>query len=593
MRAATRPAGLRVSSARPRNLFPTVLAACAVFAAHSVAVAAETATVPATRAPVDAPRPAVPAEPAGPPLHERIDALIEAGTPDFARRAAPLADDAEFLRRVYFDLAGMPPTTEQVREFLASSDPAKREQVIDRLLAAPEYARRMQRVADVMLMRRLPQKNLPVTQWQAWLHEGFSQNRPWDEMVREMLSADGSNPKDRGPARFYLDRDGDADVITRDIARIFLGANLDCAQCHDHPEVEGFHQAHYYGIKAFLVRSFLFDDKKAKIKVFAEKAEGEVSFESVFEVRDKVSKGPKSVAPSLFAEVSLTDPELKKEELYVVKPAKNVRPVPKYSRRSRLPETIASAENRRFARTTANRLWKLLLGRGLIHPVDMDHADNPPSHPELMDLLTDELIARRFDLKSFLREICLSRTYQRSSQLADGQTTEPLPPSAFGQAALRALSPAQFAWAVAQATGEADIQRQSLGDKLTEAELQKRVQAVENRFVALFGGQPGKPPEGFESTVDQVLFLSNDTLMQNLIKPRGSNLAARLLSLPADQPEAIAAELFLSALSRQPTAADTADVTEYLAGLEGEARTQAVRELVWAVVTSSELRFNH
>lgn len=546
-----------------------------------------------SREPVSAPRPeAAPAE-AAVPLHERIDALIEAAQPDYAVRAAPVADDAEFLRRVSLDLAGMPPTADQVREFLASEDPSKRAQAIDRLLSGPEYARRMQRVFDVMLMRRLPQKVVPVTEWQEWLRTGFEQNRPWHEMVQEILSNDGSDVKNRGAARFYLDRDGDADEITRDIARIFLGANLECAQCHDHPEIDGFHQEHYYGIKAFLVRSFVFDDKKAKTKVFAEKAEGEVSFESVFEVRDKTSKGPRSVGPQLFADVVLTEPELKKEELYIVKPEKNVRPVPKFSRRSQLPEAIASAENRRFARTTANRLWKLLLGRGLIHPVDLDHELNPPSHPELMELLTDELLAHQFDLKWFLREICLSRTYQRSSQLPEGQTADPLPPEAFGQAILRPLGPAQFGWAVAQATGETDIHRASLGEKLSEAELQKRIQGVENRFVSLFGGQPGKPPEGFESTVDQVLFLSNDAMVQNLIKPRGSNLAARLLALPADQPAAIAEELFLTTLNRPPSSDDIADVTGYLNGLEGEERSQAVQELVWALVASSELRFNH
>ena len=109
----------------------------------------------------------------------------------------------------------------------------------------------------------------------------------------------------------------------------------------------------------------------------------------------------------------------------------------------------------------------------------------------------------------------------------------------------------------------------------------------------LFGGTPGSPPEGFESTTDQVLFLANDGAMMGFLRPRGGNLADRLLKLPEDNPQLIAEELFLSTLTRRPTAEDVADVTAYLAGQAGPARAAAVQELIWAAISSSEFRFNH
>jgi hypothetical protein len=575
------------------------------------------------------------------PLHEQIDRLIADRTPNYDNLAAPLADDAEFLRRVSLDLTGMIPTTAAARQFLADADPEKRAKLIDQLLAGPEYARHMQRVFDVILMRRLPSKNVPAAVWETFLRNAFAENKSWDQITREILGADGVDKDNRGPARFYLDRNGEVNEITRDIGRVFLGANLECAQCHDHPEYDDWKQEHYYGISAFLVRSSLFTDPKSKTTMLAEKADGEVKFESVFEVRDKKSKGPKSTLPRLFDEVALTEPEFKKGDEYEVKPAKDVRPIPKYSRRAQLPAAITAPGNERFARTAANRLWAIMLGRGLIEPVDMDHAGNPPSHPELLDLLTEELAAHQFDIKWFLREVALSQTYQRSSHRAPldstvaavnpvvarspdraTESTEGLPDSslrpvvapgagsgdprtteghsatemgeaAFAQAILKPLSPAQFAWAILEAVGEADVQRQSLGAKSNEENLYKRLDNFESTFVNRFAGTPGEPPAGFESTVDQVLFLSNDNFVRNLIKPKTGNLADRLGKLPADNPQAIAEELFLSVLTRPPSEEDTRDVTDYLADRTADARSAAIVELVWALVTSAEFRFCH
>jgi hypothetical protein len=536
-------------------------------------------------------------------LHVTIDRLIALQTPDYDTLSAPVCSDEEFVRRIYLDLAGMIPAAAETRQFLSDTEPNKREKLIDKLLASPEHARHMQRVFDMMLMRRLPQKHVPVAEWEKFLRESFAQNKPWDEIVRTILTADGADPANRGPARFYLDREGDVNEITRDIGKLFLGANLECAQCHNHPQIEDFKQQHYYGIEAFFVRSFVMTDNEKRV-VFAEKADGETKFESVFEIRDKTSKGPQTTAPKLFEGMSISEPRFEKiDDAYIVKPNdkdKTVRPVPRFSRRIKFAEFIASAENRRFCRTSANRLWALMLGRGLVHPVDLDHSDNPPSHPLLLAMLTEEFARQQLDIRLFLREIALSKTYQRSSrreaaspggvQAADGA---PIDDGQFAQAMLKPLTPAQFAWSILQATGEADINRQALGEALNEAALHEKLAGHEQRFVQLFGGEPGHPREHFESTTDQVLFLANDPMIVNLLKPRGGNLADRLLKLLEENPQQIAEELFLSALNRRPTAEDILDVTGFLAGQTGDARSLAVQELIWATIASSEFRFNH
>ena len=536
-------------------------------------------------------------------LHVTIDRLVALETPEYDKLTAPVCSDEEFVRRIYLDLAGMIPTAAETRLFLADPEPNKREKLIDKLLAGPEHARHIQRAFDVMLMRRLPQKHVPTAEWEKFLRESFAQNRPWDEIVRTILTADGGDPANRGPARFYLDREGDVNEITRDIGKLFLGANLECAQCHNHPQIEDFKQQHYYGISAFFVRSFVMTDKEKRV-VFAEKADGETKYESVFEIRDKTSKGPQTTAPKLFEGMSISEPTFEKiDDAYIVKPNdkdKTVRPVPRFSRRIKFAEFIASAENRRFCRTSANRLWALMFGRGLVHPVDLDHSDNPPSHPLLLAMLTEEFARQQLDIRLFLREIALSKTYQRSSQreaagAGTAQTADNAPTSdaQFAQALLQPLTPAQFAWSILQATGEADLNRQALGDKLTEAALYEKLAGYEQRFVQLFGGEPGHPREHFESTTDQVLFLANDPMIVNLLKPRGGNLADRLLKLPDDNPQTIAEELFLSTLNRRPSAEDVLDVAGFLAGQTGDARSPAVQELIWATLTSSEFRFNH
>ncbi len=520
----------------------------------------------------------------GESLHERIDRAVAAGEEDFARRATASASDAEFLRRVTLDLTGTIPTSADARAFLSDTSPEKRAQLIDRLLASPEYARHMQDVFDVVLMERRPDKNVPRAAWQEYLRTSFADNKPWDTLVREILSTDGTDPKTRPSAKFLLDRDGEPNQSTRDVARVFLGMNLQCAQCHDHPLVEHYKQADYFGIFAFLSRTIVFTEKANNLTVLAEKAEGETTYQSVFDPKKETKKTP----PVVPGGKAIIEPVLEKGKEYEVAPAAGVRPVPKFSRRAQLAGQIATKDNERFRRNIANRLWALMMGRGLVHPLDLDHPNNPPSHPQLLTLLADEIAASKFDMRGFLREIALSKTYQRSSEIPVG--VQEVSPKSLSVARLKPLSPEQLARSLMQATGLTDAERKALGKGATEAALVAKLVGNVTPFVATFAARPGQSQDNFEATLDQALFLSNSKLVRGWLAPRPGNLTDRLASMK--EANAVAEELYLSVLTRMPTDEERKEVADYLRGHAGD-RPTALRELAWALVASAEFRFNH
>ena len=189
----------------------------------------------------------------GQTLSQKIDAEVAKPIADFEKKAAPLCSDLEFIRRVTLDLIGTIPTVEQSREFVKSTNVNKRSELVDALLASPAHAWHFTMVLDVTWMERRADKHVPSANWKQYLRESLLANKPYDVMVKEILSADGVDAKMRPAAKFYLDREGEPHLITRDISRLFLGVNWQCAQCHDHPRVEDYKQDMYYGLFAFCI----------------------------------------------------------------------------------------------------------------------------------------------------------------------------------------------------------------------------------------------------------------------------------------------------------------------------------------------------
>jgi hypothetical protein len=393
------------------------------------------------------------------PLHVEIDQRVAAASNGIQ---PPLAGDADYLRRVSLDLIGMPPTADEVQSFLTSAEPDKRARIIDRLMASPRYARHWAEWLDVMLMERRANTHVTQDEWMAYLLQSVRDNKPWNRLAREILAADGTDDDPRAAVRFYLDRGSEPNLITRDVGRIFFGRDLQCAQCHDHPSINDYLMADYHGLLAFFSTGF-----EAKIKegekeraYYAERAGSDLQFESVFIQGTKHLTGPR-----LFGFPEVDEPLFLPGTEYEVPPADNVRPVPKFSRRAKFVELATGGGSRAFNENMVNRLWAALMGRGLVHAVDLHHSDNPASHPELLQRLGERFAASGYDLKAFVRELALTRVYQRSLDRPEdlvaqsseaARIAETLAPqleqlSTQAQAAAQAFDAAATAWAQTEA----------------------------------------------------------------------------------------------------------------------------------------------
>ncbi|RIK77600.1 MAG: hypothetical protein DCC67_12500 [Planctomycetota bacterium] len=444
---------LTTPPARPRSsLFVSVVCTLNLLAWGAAAdvLRAETPATPATPA-------------AAQPLHAQIDGLIDQAMPV---AEAPIVDDAAFLRRASLDLIGVPPSLEEIHSFLAETNPDKRIAVVDRLLQHPRYAWHMAEVFDVMFMERRPSVHVAADQWRQYLVKAFRENKPYNQLAKEILSADGGEAPPRAAAKFYLDRLVDPHLLTRDVGRIFFGRDLQCAQCHDHPLVSDYHQADYHGLLACFSSSSLFTAPAPDGKAYvADKAGADSVYESVFVA------GKHRIGPKLPGAPEMQEPMLYPDEQYAAPPAEGVRPQPTFSRRAKLAEAATDGTNRAFNENIANRLWAHMMGRGLVEPVDRHHADNPPANPPLMKLLGEALAASGFDIRAFLRELALTRAYQRSIE-------PPSNPAALADraAALAAEMENQFQLAAA-AESEAD-------DRYTE--VYKRYEAAEQQALPVF-----------------------------------------------------------------------------------------------------------
>ncbi|MSR32321.1 MAG: DUF1549 domain-containing protein [Gemmataceae bacterium] len=520
----------------------------------------------------------------GQPLQEKIDSAIASKVPNYSTRASADSTDLEFLRRVTLDLHGTIPTAQEAREFQADKSPNKRAAQVDKLLADVWHPAYYAGVLDLTWMERRPTKHVTNDEWKQFLLQSMLENKPYDQLVREILTADGNDPKTRAASRFYLDRDAEPHLLTRDISRLFLGSNWQCAQCHDHPRVEDYKQDLYYGLFAFFNRTSVFTDAKTKKAVLAEKADGEASFQSVFDPK----KTTKTSLPKMGARKELGEPKLEKGKEYDVAPAKEVRGVPKYSRRAKLAGELANGDFTPFPRNAANRLFNHMMGRGIVHPLDLDHSDNPPSHPELLDLLTKELVKMKFNQKEILGTLAKSKTYSRSSQAPKGSGE--FKAEEFLVAAVRPMSAEQFAYALMQATGLTDAEKQAQGNKgesrALRSSLRAKIAPMAQPAMQAFASQPGEAAT-YDSRVEQALFLANNGYLQGLLSPQPGSLTFRLAALA---PEQVADELYLSVLTRFPTEEEKKEVSQFLKARISD-RAGAVRDLVWAMVTSVEFRF--
>lgn len=507
-----------------------------------------------------------------PPLHQRLDAAIEAAAG--GELAAP-ADDAEFLRRIYLDLAGRIPARDEAAEFFKDTAADKRTKLIDKLLASDDHVRRMEQVLNVMLMERLGDHE----EWRKFLRESVQSNKHWDVFVREMLNPDADNEGTRGSALFFskrLENYGqnpvDVPALVRDVGRLLLGVDVQCAQCHDHLFIDEYKQEHYHGMFAYISQMSLRTD--VKYPAVSEKPLlKKVEFMSVF------VKEPKTVGPKLpgLEEVSLPTFE-KGQEWEIAPDPKTKKPGKvKFSALKNLSEQLPTPTNPLFKKNIANRLWWLMMGRGQVHPLDLMHKENPPSHPALLELMGDELAAHEFDMRWLLRELALSKTYQRST--VSTFSADEVPLQSYRVALEKPLSSEQLLQSVLTATGMSDTIKED-----------KPLAELQVKFDKAFALPAREPEVEHAPSVKAALFLLNDPSVIGWLKPQGENLAARLEKL-MDAGE-LADELFLCILTRKPTDDEKKAVSDYLAK-HTDKRPEAIRTLAWSLLASNEFGINH
>jgi hypothetical protein len=482
-------------------------------------------------------------------LSELIDRRIEGRLESERLPPAAVADDAEFLRRVFLDLHGVVPTAKQAAEFLESADPEKRNRLIEELLASPRFG---QHFADLWGGRLLsPQLNdlRKRDGFAHWLADRFNHDR-WDRIVGDLLTATGKI--EENPAVTYL-IEGNFPLGVMDLtdlsSRYFLGVRLNCAQCHDHPFVE-WKQQDYWGMAAFFAEIQTPGKPKAVYKAGL-LDNPKMTLASLGDA--DMLEGYQSRPPTFLGE----------EEL---------QPQPGQTHRAALADWITSPKNPYFARATANRLWSHFFGRGIVNPVDDMHTGNPPSHPELLEVLSSRFVESGFDLKFLCRAIVSSRAYQRTSRPGEQADAEA---KLFARMSIKVLSGEQLY----------DSLVSILGPPAKARGIDARPSA-RYEFCQFFAADA--EPTRYERGIPHVLRLMNSSQFA------GNNLtalASRVASPDRPGNEGVE-ELFLTILARRPTSAELNLAQQHLREAESSSQS-ACRELAWALLMSSEFTLNH
>ncbi|MEY4180122.1 MAG: hypothetical protein RLY70_3696 [Planctomycetota bacterium] len=482
------------------------------------------------------------------------------------------ATDTVFLRRVYLDLVGMIPAYDETVAFLADNHPSKRELLIDKLLADPRHARQQAQVWDILLLGRSP-NNIGHpnnrTRFRQWLGDQFQNNVPYDRFVQKLLTAE-----EDGSQLFYVVH-RDADELAAATMRIFLGRQLQCAKCHNHP-FEPWTQRDYYGMAGFFVRTYVKEgEQQDHVTRFfvAEKSTGDVSFTVVPKDAPPGFKGT-PVKPKFLDGEELHEPALPQDFKEPESKGKTAPPPPLFSRRQKVVDWITSRENPFLAQAVVNRVWAQLLGRGLVHPADDFHSANAPSHPALLRVMQAEFVEHGFDLKWLIREMANSNAYQAE----DTGAVEDAMPKFYERARVRPLSAEEWLASLHLATG--------LG-------IESAVKSAPSGDMLKYLGQPTDGQGAFQGSLSEHLFLHNGDGFRGLCHPRNGNLPEQLVKSEEGW-EAKVERMFLSILSRPPTAVERQQFVQYLNPEPSDAkvRSQRMEEAFWVLVTCSEFRFN-
>ena len=488
------------------------------------------------------------------------------------------ATDAEFIRRVYLDVTGKIPPAMVTRKFIASQYSNKREQLVQRLLSSPNYVRHF---TNVWRARLLPETEADFQlryvsiEFDAWMRKKLLNNEPYDKIVRQIITVPLNGNGNRGayafysgrnearPTAFFSAKEIKPENLAAATARVFLGLRVDCAQCHDHP-FASWKQENFWSYAAFF----------SGIRARNTGAGGIVRNLSEFF----------GVKKSGVRNVSIMIPDTKKVVqagfLDGSKPTAKSLANP----RAALADWIIKKNNPFFARAAVNRMWHHFHGVGIIDPVDDLGSTNEPSHPEVLDYLSKQFVKHNYDLKFLIEAITKTRAYQLSSVMTHPSQKDR---RLFGRMTPKAMTSDQLYDSLAAAAGS------NTENPSESMFFDSNTGSRRSRFRQLFG-QVGDNPADRETSVMQALTLMNGRDVAQATTLGRSKTLFAVTNMPlmsvADRVEA----LYLASLSRYPTKKERAKMVGYVKkGGVRKSRRQALADVFWVLLNSSEFMLNH
>ena len=478
---------------------------------------------------------------------------------------APAADDATFLRRARLALTGTVPPLAEIREFLASDERQKRSALVDRLLATDEFVDYWTyRFATLLRVRSLPNDQRVARAFQEWIRAQLERNTPYDDMAQTLLTASGDS-HEHGEAAFYrmtANARGQAEFVSE----VFLGARLRCANCHNHP-LDRWTQDDYHGLAAIFARI-------ERGRVVRLKKTGEVTH-------------PATGLPAV--------PRLPGEHFLKVDG----------DSRGALAEWLAAGDNPFFARAIVNRLWKALMGRGLVESVDDLRATNPATHPELLDRLARDFVEHGFDLRHTLRRIANSAAFARGAKSADvargtsgkgagsprDRHGDRLDDRYYSQSLVRPLGAEVLADAIADVTGVSDIYGEEPAGTRAVVLPDPKIPAPGLDLLGRCSREESCDSAPSVRGLAAELHLINGPLLNDKVSSPQGRLAKRISKETPN--EAIVEEFYGRALGRFPRQQERAFWNEQLASAEGAERKQILEDFLWSLLTCREFKTNH
>jgi Protein of unknown function (DUF1549)/Protein of unknown function (DUF1553) len=487
--------------------------------------------------------------------------------------SSPRSDDSEFIRRVYLDLVGVIPPAETVRAFLESKDASKREKLIDVLLADPRFGKQQSEIwMHQVISADLENRFLPTENLRKWLEDGFNKDKPWAKMVEELVTASGNI--DNNPATMFFVANKGADKMTGQVSRLFLGLQLQCAQCHNHPFTD-WKQDEYWGMAAFFMKvkqdgtPKMLAKNGGTITVNENPANpfGKGAKKKDAKKQDEVPEGAR-VVPARF----LTGEQPKMDRNGPARPV--------------LARWLTSLDNPYLAKAMVNRMWAHFFGRGFVNPIDDMHDNNPATHPELLAALAEQFKRHNFSLKYLVRAIVMSDAYQRTSKPMPGNETDT---ELFSRMYIKTLSAEQLVDSIVDVVAGPDKAAEFFAKKGPAADKKdKKGKGLpggpRGQLIRFFLVEDGADPLEYQDGIPQALRLMNGPLFNSggkaLLDAMKFNAAADAIDY-----------LFLVALARHPTIQENQRLAAYVQKQDN--KRVAYADIVWTLMNCSEFRLNH